>query len=79
MLFITGGMVRVRWRKWDFGLGERVKRVRTPSKSTLSVAGRVALLLFGIALWLVAILLLLEVTRQLLEVLRFIVELGAVY
>lgn len=79
MLFITGGMVRVRWRKWDFGLGERVKRVRLPAKPTLSIAMRVALLIVGIAMWLVAILLLLEVTRQLLEVLRFIVELGSIY
>ena len=71
-------MVRVRWRKWDFGLGERVKTVRLPSKSTLSILGRVALLLLGILVWLIGILLLLEVTRQLLEVLRFIVELGAI-
>ena len=78
MLFITGGMVRVRWRKWDFGLGERVKTVRLPSKSTLSILGRVALLLVGVMFWIIGVLLLLEVTRQLLEVLRFIVELGSI-
>ncbi len=77
MLFITGGMVRVRWRKWDFGLGERVYSMRLPPPSTFSAVGRVALLLLGVVMWVICILLLLEITREALDVLRYIVELGS--
>jgi hypothetical protein len=52
--------------------------VKLPTKSTLSVFGRVALLLVGISFWIIGVLLLLEVTRQLIEVLRFVVELGSI-
>ena len=50
--------------------------MRLPSPATLSLLGRVALLLLGVAVWIIGILLLLEVARQLLDVLRFVVELG---
>lgn len=79
MLFITGGMVRVRWRLRDFFPGERVKAVKLPSHSTLQLIARVAVLILALALWVLCIWLLMEITTQLLDTLRFIVDLGAMY
>jgi len=50
--------------------------MKHPTGATLSIAGRVALLLVGVSVWVIVILLLLETTRQLIDTLRFIVELA---
>lgn len=79
LLFITGGMVRVRWRNMGFFLGERVYSMRLPSSSTRHAAFLFAVLILAIALWVLCIWLLMMVTVQLLDTLRFIVDLGAMY